>query len=190
MESVVVLAFIGGAAWIGAWGARRLFVAAGRRVEEGVREADESGTRVVADVDVLSSMEPVVDKETGEVIDEAWFEKERRREARAKRASKVRGLQLWDWIPTIDQMKRDQEYEEALALTLECINAMERYNAAMRLDGGAAGWYERAAIIYRKLKDYDGEIELIDRGLSYMPEHEGLAYRRGRVVVLRDRAKQ
>ena len=129
------------------------------------------------------------DRRTGEVLDDDYFEGLRARRARAGQVAIVRGKPLWKWIPTIDEMKRAGEYQAAADLTLECVDAMEHHSSIMGFESGAAGWYEKAAIIYRKLRDYDAEIEMIDRGLGYMPANPDLLHRRVKAVQLRDKAR-
>lgn len=76
----------------------------------------------------------------------------------------VRGVFYLEWGEHIDHLKRTGHLEEALALTYEVIDAAERVN-----DGDAAGWYSRAAIILRRLKDYEAEVRLIEQITARLP---------------------
>lgn len=76
-------------------------------------------------------------------------------------AGDVRGIFYLEWSEFIDQMKRTNHLEEALALTYECIDAAERIERIDHMKPGP-GWYEKAAIILRKMDDYEAEIRLIE----------------------------
>lgn len=142
--------------------------------------------------DRLVSTEPWVDdgtpphdRRTGEVIDDEYFVRLRQSQAHAAHAAHVRGRSLWAWMPVIEQFKREGRLDDARDLVMECIDAMEQWAAILGHASGAAGWYRRAAIIFRKLGDYDGEVAVIDRGLSFMPTNQGLLARRESAVRLR-----
>ena len=85
----------------------------------------------------------------------------------------VRGYHYTFWPDTIRQLTRDGAREEALALTLECIDAAER--DAPFWGGFPAPWYtEAAAMAYRRRKDYAAEVAILarfDRASS--PAHRG-----------------
>jgi hypothetical protein len=76
-------------------------------------------------------------------------------------AGDVRGIFYLEWSDFIDHMKRTNHLEEALALTYECIDAAERIERIDHMEPGP-GWYEKAAIILRKMNDYESEIRLIE----------------------------
>lgn len=91
-------------------------------------------------------------------------------------AGNVRGIFYLEWSDFIDHMKRTNHLEEALALTYECIDAAERVDRIDHL-GPGPGWYEKAAIILRKLKDYETEIRLIEEVVRRYPNFDYLEQR-------------
>ncbi len=93
------------------------------------------------------------------------------------RAGDVRGVFYLEWGYHIDHLKRTGHLEEALALTYQVIEAAERVDALERQQYGAAGWYRRAAIILRKLGDYEAEIRLIEDVLERYPGYSELSDR-------------
>lgn len=101
------------------------------------------------------------------------------------RTGDVRGVFYLEWDAHIDQLKRAGHLEEALALTYECIDAAERLHG-----GDAAGWYERATVILRQMKDYDAEIRLIEDVTARWPKYTRLRERlpRARALALRSQA--
>ena len=92
-------------------------------------------------------------------------------------AGLVRGAYYLEWADHIEQMKRDGHLEEALALVYEVIDAAERVDRIEKRGIGAAGWYKRACIILRKLKDPESEIRLIERVLKEYPKMDDLRKR-------------
>lgn len=91
-------------------------------------------------------------------------------------AGDVRGLFYLEWSDFIDHMKRTNHLEEALALTYECIDAAERIERIDHMEPGP-GWYERAAIILRKMDDYEAEIRLIEDVVHRYPNFSHLEQR-------------
>ena len=89
----------------------------------------------------------------------------------------VRGAFYLEWGDHIEQMKREGFFEEALALVYEVIDAAERADRIENRGMGAAGWYTRACIILRKLKDPESEIRLIERVLHDYPKMDDLRKR-------------
>ena len=83
-------------------------------------------------------------------------------------AGSVRGRHYTEWVPTLDELRSSGDDDAALALLLECIDAAER---AARLAGmePAPGYTKRAAVIYRRRKDYAREIEVMERWESAAP---------------------
>ena len=64
----------------------------------------------------------------------------------------------YEWCETIEEHKRNEQYDTALAILDKCIQVEEAH------DGGVAPWfYEQAAIIYRKIGDRDAEIAVLRR---------------------------
>jgi hypothetical protein len=85
-------------------------------------------------------------------------------------ASYVRGKPIGVWIPTLDELRSSGDDDTALPLLLECIEAAER---AARVNGmePAPGYTRRAAVIYRRRKDYAREIEVMERWESVSGHH-------------------
>ena len=98
-------------------------------------------------------------RETGKDL-VALVEDTRRRRIAAEAAGQVRGRHFTEWIPLLDQMRKEKRDDDALALLLECIGATERAAAIEGLDP-APGYTERAAIIYHRRRNYDAEIAII-----------------------------
>jgi hypothetical protein len=92
--------------------------------------------------------------------------------ARAQVVGRVRGRSYLDWSSTIDQLKRDGKLEDAVELAYECMDAAERANAAQGYEFGAAGWYKIVAVILRKMKDYETEVRVLERGTPFWPSLE------------------
>lgn len=92
-------------------------------------------------------------------------------------AGLVRGAFYLEWGDHIEQMKREGFLEEALVLVYEVIDAAESVDRVEGSGMGAAGWYSRACIILRKLKDPESEVRLIERVLEEYPRMKTLADR-------------
>jgi hypothetical protein len=97
----------------------------------------------------------------------------------------VRGEWIFYWPPVIEQMKREGRLSEALELALECSDC-----AARTLGHGPMwGWTEKVAIIARKMRRYDFEVEVIEGFLAtaWHPDAEDGARRRlAKARALRD----
>ena len=91
-------------------------------------------------------------------------------------AGNVRGIFYLEWTDLIDHMKRTNHFEDALALTYECIDAAERIERIDHMQPGP-GWYEKAAIILRKMNDYEAEIRLITDVVRRYPNFSHLEQR-------------
>jgi len=80
----------------------------------------------------------------------------------------VRGRHYTEWVPTLDELRSSGDDDTALTLLLECIEAAER---AARVSGmePAPVYTKRAAVIYRRRKDYAREIEVMERWEAAAP---------------------
>ncbi|MEH1096653.1 hypothetical protein [Micromonospora sp. CPCC 205739] len=89
-------------------------------------------------------------------------------------ASQVRGRHYVDWVPILDQWRKERRDDESLALLVEIIDAAER---AARVAGRepAPGYTKRAATIYRRRKDYAAEVAVLRRWLAACPPGRGSA---------------
>ena len=75
-------------------------------------------------------------------------------------AGSVNGKHFTTYVETVEQLKREQRFEEAVVLLEKLIDAVEK-EAAM-LGWGVAPWYcEQTAIAYGKMKSKDKEIEIL-----------------------------
>jgi hypothetical protein len=83
-----------------------------------------------------------------------------------RRQGRVQGRHHTEWVEQVQQLKRDRQYEDALALLLECIAATLHDED---LSGAAPGYTEQAGIVLRKLGDLDGEIKILEHHLSHDP---------------------
>ncbi|MEV0633355.1 hypothetical protein [Nonomuraea wenchangensis] len=102
---------------------------------------------------------------------------QRRRAADA--ASLVDGRHYTEMIPLLDQYRTQKRDDDALALLARIFPAIE---AQARILGVSPvpGYYERAAIIYRRKKDYAAEVAILERYATLCPPgfvHEGFATR-------------
>ncbi len=105
------------------------------------------------------------DNERRGVIDGRLYPMLRKLEAEA---GLVRGRHYTEWIPTLDELRSSGDDDTALTLLWECIQAAER---AARVAGTspAPGYTKRAAVIYRRRKDYAREIEVMERWEAAAP---------------------
>lgn len=83
-------------------------------------------------------------------------------------AGSVRGRHYTEWVPTLDQLRSAGDDDHALALLLECIEAAERAALVSGMEP-APGYTKRAAVIYRRRKDYAREIEIMERWEAAAP---------------------
>lgn len=84
----------------------------------------------------------------------------------AERASTIRGKNYSEWTTTIENWKRAERYDEALALLGECQCAAIAEGRVWNRP--PAPWYfEQAAIIHRKRKEYAAEVAVLE---AYMTE--------------------
>ncbi|MCC6236016.1 MAG: hypothetical protein IT299_00410 [Dehalococcoidia bacterium] len=94
------------------------------------------------------------------------------------------------WVDDVKALKRHGAYAEAKVLLGDLIGAVERECESARFDP-APWYYEQQAIVCRKLKDYDGEVAVIDRYLDVAsrlgnhPPNPLMVERRAKAVALR-----
>jgi hypothetical protein len=100
----------------------------------------------------------------------------------------VRGEWIFYWLPVIEQMKREGRLNEALELALECSDC-----AARTLGYGPMwGWVQKVAVIARKMRRYDFEVEVLETFLAtaWHPHAEDSARRRlAKARALRDASR-
>jgi len=74
----------------------------------------------------------------------------------------VEGRHYTEYVEKIKELKRNNQYPDAISLLLQCIDAVEAEAAANR--SGVAPWYyEQLAIIYHKQKDPIGELKVLEK---------------------------
>lgn len=102
------------------------------------------------------------------------IEEYQRQRAAEEAASQVRGRHYVDWVPTLNEWRSEGRDDEALALLNEIIDAAER---AAQVTGcePAPGYTKRAAVIYRRRKDYAAEAAVLRRWLAACPPGRGNA---------------
>jgi hypothetical protein len=139
-----------------------------------------------------------VDEETGRVFDDEWLlagvnvainenqfkqmllareDSAERRRARlflpgvdgvyTEEAEQLRGRHWLEWRDHVDQMNREGRYEAGLALCYEMIDVAERVDPNRT---APPGWYEKAGIFLRKMKDYDSEVRLLESVVTKYPD--------------------
>ena len=74
----------------------------------------------------------------------------------------IDGNHYTEYLDSINDLKRAQRTDDAIALLLRCVDATE---AEDRVDqwGVAPGYYEQLAILYRKEKRYRDEVPILER---------------------------
>jgi hypothetical protein len=95
-----------------------------------------------------------------------------RRRLAGQQIGLVRGRHLIDWVPTVKELLRDGEENEALTLLLEMIEAAEQL---ARIDGAAPAstYTEQALAIYRSRGDDEGQYALLERYVDACPPGGG-----------------
>jgi hypothetical protein len=74
-----------------------------------------------------------------------------------------KGRHYTEWIEEVKRLKREEKFEECLVLLFGLIEATENEAKEQGWPYGAPAYYEDAAIIFRKLKRYEDEIEVLKR---------------------------
>ena len=86
---------------------------------------------------------------------------------------KYQGIDICDWVEVIAKLKREGDLQQALGLASACMQAMQA--EALRNPANVMEYYvAQVAIIQRKLKDYKGEIRVLEGwlGLGLPPTRE------------------
>lgn len=89
-------------------------------------------------------------------------------------AGYVQGRHYTEWVPTLDEWRTAgaAKEDEYLGLLLEIIDATERVASIKGLDP-APGYTKRAAIVYRRRKDYAAELSILRRYGEACPPGRG-----------------
>lgn len=114
-------------------------------------------------------------------------------DATENRASQVRGRHYTEWVPELDSMRTEGRDDEALEILLECIAAAERGARVMGRQPAPA-YTTRAAIIYRRRKDYASEVAILERWKAACPpdrwnEAGKIGLRLGKATALLDESE-
>jgi tetratricopeptide (TPR) repeat protein len=79
-----------------------------------------------------------------------------------KQTEKVKGKHFTDYVDRVKQLIEEKNYPEAIELLLKLVNQTEK--EAKKKGLGVAPWYyEQLAVIYRKEKRYNEEVEILER---------------------------
>lgn len=111
------------------------------------------------------------------------------------------GRHYTTYVEEVKNLKSNGELEEAERLLLELVKATEEENKKEKM--GVAPWYyEHLAIIYRKQKNYDKEISILERfskqkpakhwgikDISQLPEIHPLLKRLEKAKILADKGE-
>ena len=82
-----------------------------------------------------------------------------------KRAGYIDGRHFLDYIPEVEELKRQRRYEDAAALLIRMVDAVEA-EAAKEKCGVGPWYYWHLAIVYRKLHRADLELAILERFAS------------------------
>lgn len=101
----------------------------------------------------------------------------------------VRGVHYTRQVDTIEKLKREKRYDEAVQLLQECIAATEAEAERFQWKP-APGYYRHLAIVYRKQSRYADEVALLERAAgvlqrAFEPERLGKA----RQLLAKQRAR-
>ena len=83
-----------------------------------------------------------------------------------------KGRHYTEWIEEVKLLKREERFEECLVLLFGLIEATENEAKEQGWPYSAPGYYEDAAIIFRKQKRYKDEIEVLKRWKNGGPKFE------------------
>lgn len=84
------------------------------------------------------------------------------RHTKKQEAASVDGTHYVNHVETIKQLKRENRHDETVGLLLKCVDATEAESGVAGC--GVAPWYyEQLAILYRKNKDYESEVSILER---------------------------
>lgn len=182
----------------------------------GMQKADEHGRawwRAQALAGELGR--PAEEVEAFKAIGKGWFKlrDEAEKKARDRRMAKVAasidlrsalrrrsradvegmllaGQPIWDWLAYAQDLERAGQGDEALAAVEVLIEAAEQEAQASGREP-APGYTERAAIIYRKRRDYAAEVAVLERWeRACPPEQRGPGASQAKLLKRLDRARE
>ena len=81
------------------------------------------------------------------------------------RAGLVEGKHYTKWVDCVKKLKRESKHQEAIILLLQLVDAVEKESTVGgKSYGGIAPWYyEQLAILYRKEKLHQEEVDILER---------------------------
>lgn len=116
----------------------------------------------------------------------------RERQKLEEAAGTFEGRHYTEWVPELNRLRSlgaDSE-DEYLRLVLKCVDAAERASVHSEREP-APGYTERAAVIYRRRKDYAAEIAIIERWeAACPPERRGPGATQERLATRLTKARQ
>jgi hypothetical protein len=101
-------------------------------------------------------------------------------------ADMLRGRDWLEWGEHVAQMKREGYLECALALVYEMMDTARR--SAFWDHKPPPGWYSEAAVILRKLKDYETEVRTLKEALKDYPGSQRFSTRLDKAKALQLKA--
>jgi hypothetical protein len=88
-------------------------------------------------------------------------------ERKKKQTESANRKHYTEYVESVKQLKREKKHQEAIDLLLMLIVAVEREAKVDKSHGGdgfcAPWYYEQLAIIYRKEKQYNKEVAVLER---------------------------
>lgn len=125
-------------------------------------------------------------------MDSSWDERAHQvHAAAAHRAGQYRGKHYTEWLPKLAELRTSGNDDAALTILKGCIAAAER-EASIEGWPPAPAYTERAAVIYRRRKDYQSEVKVLRRWLKACPEgrdHHDIADRLTKAEALLAKSK-
>lgn len=87
---------------------------------------------------------------------------------------KEKGGHYTDYVERVKQLKLEKRNKDAINLLLELIGKVEKEVRTQRSAGGVPTWYhEQLAILYRKEKQYENEVRILERYERLAIKHGG-----------------
>lgn len=81
-----------------------------------------------------------------------------------RQSGSVDGQHYTDSIEKVKQLKREGKYQDAINILLQVVDSTEKESEFAGEGWGVAPWYyEQLAMIYRKEKEYQKEVEILER---------------------------
>ncbi|MDX2424664.1 MAG: hypothetical protein QNK15_00250 [Cycloclasticus sp.] len=81
-----------------------------------------------------------------------------------RQSGSVDGQHYTDSIEKVKQLKREGKHQDAINILLQAVDSTEKESEFAGEGWGVAPWYyEQLAIIYRKEKEYQKEVEILER---------------------------